>query len=550
MAPVTVKAYAGRGSALLAFDVDPSLQPELAGFAVQCKPPGGKRYWLTNRLNFKDQVVADTTPDERRQIQTATNKAPFQKFHWAHFPEDVVPGEYEYRVTAMRFKPGSADEVEPGPSKTMPVTLVDELHDRFKLGFTRGYVSSQAYAERFDNSPLTPKPQTLDYDTAPFEERYAWLGFGARKLVFEFLEEAIGDPSVRLDVFAYDLDEPDFIRGLIKLGSRLRLYLDNSDDHARPTDSEVLARQAIEHAHGQVRVGCFQRYAHDKVMILKRHGKAQKVLSGSANFQVRGLYVQSNNVFVFDDPDTAALYEKAFQASWNHPDEFADQKIASGWFERSGPGLPNFAVSFSPHKDGETALARVSEAIRKAQSSVLFAVMEIGRSTGSVVRELERLPERPEIYGFGTTQKLDGRLKTATPSDPNPRFMPWSYLKSKVPSPFRAEWSGGSGQVIHHKFVVVDFNGDNPSAFAGSSNLAKLGEEQNGDNLVQFTDPAVVTAFAVEAIQLVDHYRFRAVQSHASSSNPLRLKRRGEDWSSAYFKPGSPKLRERELFIS
>ena len=45
------------------------------------------------------------------------------------------------------------------------------------------------------------------------------------------------------------------------------------------------------------------------MLIQKRGDTALKVLSGSANFSVRGLYVQSNNVFVFDDPATAALYE-------------------------------------------------------------------------------------------------------------------------------------------------------------------------------------------------------------------------------------------------
>jgi len=42
----------------------------------------------------------------------------------------------------------------------------------------------------------------------------------------------------------------------------------------------------------------------------------------------------------------------------------------------------------------------------------------------------------------------------------------------------------GLGQVIHDKFVVMDFNDQNPVLFTGSSNLAEGGEEQNGDYLL------------------------------------------------------------------
>ncbi len=62
-----------------------------------------------------------------------------------------------------------------------------------------------------------------------------------------------------------------------------------------------------------------------------------------------------------------------------------------------------------------------------------------------------------------------------------------------MPPPFDAEISGGPGQVIHNKFIVVDFNTDNPSVLTGSSNLAARSEEQNGDNLLAITDPATAS---------------------------------------------------------
>jgi phosphatidylserine/phosphatidylglycerophosphate/cardiolipin synthase-like enzyme len=555
---LTVKAHRGEGAVLLAFDATPALALDLAGFAVEYTTPDGETHPLTNRLTFDDPIVAGTTPERRQEIATDTSEAPLQKFHWVHYPppQQIAPGRFRYRVTAMRFAAGSDRDVVAGPHTSVDVELVSRPHRRFALGFTRGYVSSQAYAERFGRQAPVPDPASIDDDTRPFAEKYRWLGFRARELLFAFLQEAIDDPEIELDVFAYDLDEPDFVHGLARLGSRLRILLDNSDDHTfdartdRRVPPEVPARALLERSAGggNVKPIRFGRFSHDKVMIQKRGGRAVKVLSGSANFTVRGLYVQSNNVFVFDDPATAGLYETAFKQAFEHDaDEFATSRIASGWID--GPdddALPRFAVSFAPHVDAEVSLARVTEAIESARDSVLFAIMDVDGG-GSTLDAVRHLPRREALYAFGTTQTAGGDLTVTAPGR-EPVFVPFSYLKSKVPAGFRREIAGGGGKVIHHKFVVCDFNGRHPVAFAGSSNLAG-GERANGDNLVAFTDPEVATAFAVEAIRLIDHYRFRAVQQTATETRPLRLKRRGEDWTADYFVPGSQKSHERKLFV-
>jgi phosphatidylserine/phosphatidylglycerophosphate/cardiolipin synthase-like enzyme len=178
---------------------------------------------------------------------------------------------------------------------------------------------------------------------------------------------------------------------------------------------------------------------------------------------------------------------------------------------------------------------------------VLFSIMEIGKGSGPVLEAVQGLPQRKDLYAFGTTQSLDGSLKVTAPSADSV-FIPFAYLHEKVPEPFRSEISGGSGIVIHNKFVVVDFNGPDPVVYAGSSNLAKGGEEENGDNLLAFHDAKVASTYAVEAIRLIDHYRFRAAMKGATEAEPLRLKTRKEKWAADYFDPDSPKFRERELF--
>ena len=64
------------------------------------------------------------------------------------------------------------------------------------------------------------------------------------------------------------------------------------------------------------------------------------------------------------------------------------------------------------------------------------------------------------------------------------------------------------GHEIHDKFVVCGLNGNDPVVYCGSSNLASGGEAENGDNLLAIHDADVATAFAIEALGLVDHYSF------------------------------------------
>ena len=545
---LTLKAYRGDGAALLAFDIDEQFKDDLAGFAVQCIPPKGKPYPLLNRLTFTRAVTAETTPGQRRF--TPTDEAPLQTFRWTHFPFDVMPGEFRYRATAMLFKQGAKTAIEPGPEVEVALDLMDEGFEKFDLAFTRGYLSSQAYADHFDNAPFQPKNPTIDFDTKPFEKRWAWLGFHARRLIFDFLDEAVKDKSISLDVFAYDLNEPDFVRGLARLGPRLRLYLDNSKEHVGERAREPKAQEILQKSAGiaNVKTGKFGRFAHNKVMIQRRGETPVKVLAGSANFAIRGLYVQSNNVFVFDDPDTAALYQRAFDQSFTAASKFRDSEIASKWFERKGPGLPSFFASFAPHRDAKVSLDRVTDAIKGAKSSVLFAIMEVARGTGTVLDEIRRLPKRPELFAFGTTQRVNGDLSVQAPGR-RPTFIPFAFLKDKVPEPFREEVGGGMGQVIHHKFVVVDFNDLEPAVFAGSSNLAAGGEEDNGDNLLAFYDRNVASMYAVEAMRLIDHYNFRAAMKNATKAEPLRLKGRGEGWADDWFDATNQRHRERLLFV-
>ena len=370
--------------------------------------------------------------------------------------------------------------------------------------------------------------------------------------IFGFLGTCVDDPSVTADVFAYDLDEPKFIRGLVKLGDKLRIILDNSPDHTKPKAPEREAKDVLIASAGKenVHVGKFRRFAHDKVIIEKRDGVPTRVLAGSANFSVRGLYVQANNVLVFDEPRAAELYERAFEESWQDMKHFAGSEIAGGWFPIGSGVAPKTSVSFAPHASAEVSLKEVADEIDAADRSVLYAVMQMSGG-GSVMAALGNLRNRTVVFSYGVTQSASS-LMLYKPGDPHGMLVPFAYLGQKIPAPFHKEGSGGAGQVIHHKFVVVDFNDSDPVVFAGSSNLSKGGEKENGDNLLMIRDRGVATAYAVEALRLVDHYHFRASMKKATRASPLALE--GADapkrWWEPYYDPSNIKYYDRELFTS
>ena len=91
------------------------------------------------------------------------------------------------------------------------------------VGFTRSFASSQAYADKYGNNPKVipaSASQGLKFKKLAGDV-YQWLGFEAYQLMFDFLNEAVKDKSIKVDLFAYDLNEPDIVGLLEKLGSRL-----------------------------------------------------------------------------------------------------------------------------------------------------------------------------------------------------------------------------------------------------------------------------------------------------------------------------------------
>lgn len=557
-----VVIYPGDTKILLAMSLDDNKLQNLAGFAIW-RGTAGKETALANRLSF-GAGVSNQSPAPK---WIPSDQAPFQKFRWVDVPPDGFGTPLTYRIKALYFT-GQGTAMRDGAEVSLTVPPAAHRHAKFQPSFTRGYIASQAYADKFHNKDIRPSgPHTPAFSTQPFLAQYQWLGADARQKLLDFIADCKNDPTAQVNVFAYDLDEPDIVKAICDFGKqkRLKAILDNAPLHTEPDKQgnpppEVAAAKMIISAAGAVNVkqGKFARFQHNKVFIKRDHsGKAQKVLFGSMNFSVRGIYVQANNVIVVDDPKTAGMFAQAFDEAFKDDVKappFRSSAIARGYMAVSPtdtPDLPKFSLALSPHTDSSISLGPMSQRVRAAASSVLFAVME-PKGTGPVLTTLRQIAAKPTVFSYGTVE-TDKGLAVQSPNGAMGDLTGFAALTKNVPPPFNKEFSGGPGKHIHNKFVVVDFNAANPTVFTGSSNLAAGGEEDNGDSLVMIEDASIATMYAIEAVAMFDHYHFNKRANAATTAKPLTLwspGKSGTPWWKEYYDKTKIQMRDRCLFAN
>lgn len=590
----SLTAYRGDAKTLLAFNLAKADTRDLAGFTIQCEPQGQAPYYIHNQLQFEkpgDHAQAANEPPN------SSINAPIHKFRWIYVPGSVHQGtkpflgKYKYTVTPRYFSAQrSLLPLRPALSASVSIDVVPFEKGGLALGFTRGFTQSQAFVHHFGKSAqIRPAGKALLFDTSQesgvnahgdkytYADQYEWLGFTARERIFAVLNEVLDNKSLRLDMFAYDLNEPDLIGILLKLArqGRVRVILDNAAlHHANPPKPEdQFEAQFTKAARGAAEIlrGKFGRYAHDKVFIVSNKSGAVKVLTGSTNFSVTGLYVNSNHVVVFDDPKVAAAYAGVFEQSWKDKANKARFQ-ASSWatqvFSFKSRSVPETDITFSPHDNANVAkvLGGIEARIKmegnkgKTTGSVFFAVMQIDNGTSPVYTALRDLHADQSIFSFGISDSTKG-IRLYTPGKKTGVLVTGKPASTLLPPPFDQVPGVGLGHQVHHKFVVCGFNGADAVVYCGSSNLANGGEEANGDNLLAIHDEDVATAFAIEAVGLVDHFNFLdrysgpkgekkkpdASPNHAAVAAGWFLSTT-DQWVQPYYDPNDLRCSDRLLF--
>src|SRR5262245_40265617 len=525
-APFTLTVHRGDGMALLGMNWKNGKPPnDFVGFAIEYQEPGSDEVIpLVNRIAF---------PGAGGEINAATAStltSPIQKFRWVHFPRNAnLDGEFRYTVTPMFMD--DEDRLRKGEPQTVAVELRRETFPgKLNVTFTRGFVSSQAFVDRIEKkgpiSTLIPgkakdglkfKPTHPDKDDA-----LAWMGFEARETILALLDEAIKDKA-EVRIVAYDLNLPDLVDKLKKMGKRLKIIIDNSKEHGGAGAAETQAAKLLAKSAGKANVirQHMKNLQHNK-MIIVDGPKVQKVIFGSTNLSWRGLFVQANNALVAVGSKPVKLAMAAFDNYFDNPDDFGNSDSAK--FVNLGLAGIDARVAFSPHSKSNALLTQIGEDIDNTKSSLFYSLAFLSITPGVIKEAIKKATKKKGIFVYGISDKKVGGIDVHLPDGKvAPVFA--SALGKNVPAPFNKEPTGGMGNRMHHKFVVIDFDKPTGRVYLGSYNFSNPADLKNGENLLLIRDRRVAVAYTIEALRIFDHYHFRVVQAAAKSARKkLQLK--------------------------
>ncbi|HTS66699.1 MAG TPA: phospholipase D-like domain-containing protein [Candidatus Acidoferrales bacterium] len=559
----TLKVHRGDGMALLAMNWKKGKPPsDFVGFAIEYKEPKGDRFFaLNNRVGFP---AADGAVNPKA---LSTRLSPIQKFRWVHFPRNAeIDGDFVYRVTPVFMN--SKDELSYGDPQQASIQLRRETYPGLlNVCFTRGFVSSQAFVDRYGaksipkllpasaDGGLKFKPKLPDAEKA-----YAWMGFEARSAILELLDEAIADKKAQVRAAVYDFNEPGIVSRFEKLGDRLEIIIDDDGAHGKPNSAESQAAKRLAKSAGKdhVKRQHMGKLQHNKIVVVDGP-KVQACVCGSTNHSWRGFFVQNNNAIVLRGANPVRIFQAAYEAYKANDDVAGFSKTGSAvWNDLKLKGI-DAKIGFSPRSKKNAVLQSIADDIAKnTTSSLFFSLAFLYQTPGAIRNAVKKIKADNKIFSYGISDhKVPGLEEAAgvdvqKPDGTVTLVNPAALTAKDTPEPFKSEPTGGGGTRMHHKFVVIDFDKPTARVYMGSYNFSSAADTSNGENLMLLKDRRIATSYVVEAVRLFDHYHFRLAQMEAKTARKkLQLQKPPKSGEKAWFEEdytNPRKIRDRELF--
>ncbi|HJY63054.1 MAG TPA: phospholipase D-like domain-containing protein [Ignavibacteria bacterium] len=520
----TMKLHRGDGMSLIAMNWKKDKPPkDFVGFAIEYKEPkGNKFYLLKNRLSFPGIDL------KKEPKMSPTRFSPIQKFRWVHFPRNAeLAGEFTYRVTPVFMN--ELDELSYGEHQEASIELRRETYPmKLNVAYTRGFVASQAFVDRYNEAgaiktllPAKAKDGLKFKPTHPkAKEALAWMGFEARHAILEVLDLAIADKKAQVRVIAYDLSEPDVVSRLKKLGSRLKIIIDDKAEHGEKKSGETQSEKRLLASAGKNNVirqhmGNLQ---HNKTIVVNGP-KVNRVVCGSTNFTWRGFFVQSNNALILQGKNAVKPYMTAFDDFWNNNTAAKFGKTGSAKWNDLGFENIKARVSFSPHSQSNALLESIAGDLENGtKSCLLYSLAFLHITPGAVKDAIKKLTKNKNIFVYGIADKKVGGIVLQKPDGNVAPVYPSALTKGTVPEPFKSEPTGGGGNRMHHKFLVIDFDKPSARVYTGSYNFSNPADRKNGENLLLINDRRIAVSYMIEALRIFDHYHFRVTQQEAKTA--------------------------------
>jgi phosphatidylserine/phosphatidylglycerophosphate/cardiolipin synthase-like enzyme len=510
MATTRVASYASPTLVFLAYDVDD--MTDLLGFAIR-RTPGHNNTassYLPNMLTFKGPV----TPP------APSNTAPIQKFWWWDSQIDDSDRGKTFTYTVIPIT-GSADEAQAGTlhqqegeAASVSVTLPHNVDHSIGTWFNRAVVSSQAFSQKFGQFIRNGNLAGGNLTSA-----LTWLGNGMEQAVPKFIADTTGSLSGAI----YHLTDEQFIIPALDQfpGSAELVY----DSHVDSRTNVCPNDQAIRDL---PKVRFFPRRAtaimHDKFIVRCAGDNAIDVTQGSANYTTEALSVQANVIHAWASPPLAALYLERAQLIQDDPSK-AQTARSSGWSKPIKIDEATVSVFFSPEPKGQrNSVDAIVEAVKNATSSVIFCIFD---PTDQGLRDaiFDRANDGLMMYGLVNHIPAGGGKQVASTAlwdrmDKHADVYDYGYFSKAVhPNGFWWEYASLDGKgpgplsvYIHHKFVLIDAETDQPTIFTGSQNISNNSIQNNDENLLEITGcQRLARIYLAEFMRLYDHYKARVV---------------------------------------
>lgn len=582
----TARAYLSPTLVLLAFDwPGGESREDFLGFAIKRTPgfwaPDGlsraASSWLPNRLTFTGPVLSG-------QPDVDSCKAPIQKFMWWDARIDPQDREKSFKYEVFPVT-GTAENLQllENEKAVCSVVLPAHIEDNIGTWFNRAVVSSQAFSTKLKAMGLNPKTKPpADKD----RELRTWLANDIEQVVPYAL-----DGATTVAGAVYHLTDTLWVIPALR-----RFASVNSHQTALVYDAHLIRKknQSPEKSPTQKVVddlgSIIYFYPRDKTSIM--HNKVlvtgnnipTKVMMGSANMTTNGFTQQANLLHTFESPELAKLYNAQMEAiSWN-PTLAATAKLAKGWSQAININQDTqVRVIFSPEvKDKRTQIDTIIDAIGLARHSVIFCMF---MPTDNLLLDACFNAADRGLAMFGLVNNIDSKAQEkAKKSEADGKPLTTSQLaaleiyhrsrdkkdvvegeyftKDRVPEGFLPEILLYPGEeyppyapvIIHHKFIVIDAEGDNPVVYSGSPNMSNNSQHHNDENLLEIKSAKVAAIYLAEGLRLYEHYRARAIQIdttlHPQRKEDLKLKPARDEWALKYYKKDSPEYKARLSFAA
>jgi phosphatidylserine/phosphatidylglycerophosphate/cardiolipin synthase-like enzyme len=526
---IKARAYASPTLVLLAMDwPDGKRFADFLGFAILRAPgfhPKEKDGYLLNKIGFD--------PQGPNSQLLPSNIAPFQKFLWWDAGiNDADRGKtFKYTITPVRGTGPTDLALEHDAETTIAVTLPKVEEDGVATWFNRAVVSSQAFSREFPE-PEKKIPEVMDWLANGLEESFGRILSGSKEIAGAI----------------YHLTDKRWVVPALKgfKGDLSLVYEDRKND---TTDLPAIKLLKSKRFEGKPRSKT--NIMHDKFLVDVKGGR---VLMGSANFTPEGLTCQANLLHIFNSPQLTKLYVARQQLIADDPTIGETAKTA-GWSRPIKVGKASVRVFFSPEPTKKrVSIDTVIASVKRARSSVIFCMFD--PTDPELIRSLLATSDRKKLlYGLlnsisdPTAKKKDQSDSGEAPRQPSPatqikvtlfnrsrkdkKVLAYSYFhRGAAPAGFLPELSTvdlssestlprpKSGQKkrpppavhIHHKFIVVDADTDDPTIYTGSANLSNNSTHKNDENLLEITGSLeLARTYLAEFMRLYEHYRARAL---------------------------------------